>query len=139
MIGIGILNYMNYMVTKECVTSILLHSPTEDYKIFILDNGSGNESLEELHKEYDTEEKVVVIPWRVNVGFARGNNILIKRFREEGIRDVVLSNSDIKFLDSSIDRMIKSLRDRKDAVVVGPKILTGGALYNTHPDLNSND
>ena len=74
MIGIGILNYMNYMVTKECVTSILMHSPTEDYKIFIL--------------------------------------------------------------DGSIDRMIKSLRDRKDVVVVGPKILTGG-LYNTHSDMNA--
>lgn len=79
-----------------------------------------------MHKEYDTEEKVVVIQRRVNVVFDRENNILIKRFRDEGIRDVVLSNSDIKFLDGSIDRMIKSLRDRKDAVVIGPKILTGG-------------
>ena len=67
-----------------------------------------------------------MIQRRVNVVFDRENNILIKRFRDEGIRDVVLSNSDIKFLDGSIDRMIKSLRDRKDAVVIGPKILTGG-------------
>lgn len=59
MIGIGILNYMNYMVTEECVTSILLHSPTEDYKFFILDNGSGNEALRNCTKNMIQRKKLL--------------------------------------------------------------------------------
>ncbi len=49
MIGIGILNYM---VTKECVTSILMHSPTQDYKIFIFD-GSIDRMIKSLRDRKD--------------------------------------------------------------------------------------
>jgi len=95
-VGVVVLNYKNYTETFKCVDSILLQKNI-DFKIVVVDNGSGNESAYELHKKYENEPKVEVIEVKENVGFAKGNNIGIKRLRDEGYEYIFLSNSDILF------------------------------------------
>lgn len=122
MIGIVILNYNNYEVTQDCVTSIITHEPSEEYRIFIVDNGSKNDSVEVLSRKYKDEERVVIEALPENGGFAVGNNKGIDLCVKNNINECILSNSDILFLDGSIDRMIDDVR-KEDVVIAGPKIV----------------
>ena len=45
MIGILILNYKKYQVTADCIRSVLDTGDGLDYHIYVLDNGSGNDSI----------------------------------------------------------------------------------------------
>ena len=117
----------------ECLNSILEHRPKEAFKVYVLDNGSHNESFEVLSREYSGFDNISVIMQESNLGFAKGNNVLLHRFREEGIFEVVLSNSDIIFIDGSIEEMIAAIRENQDAISVGPRILMedGGIQYSS--------
>ena len=125
MIGIVILNYQNYKVTERCVQSIVDNPPSEDYKIYIVDNGSNNESFNVLSKKYNVES-IVVHRIDNNLGFAAGNDVGITLCEKDNIIECVLSNSDILFNRGSIDGIINTLRKKDKAVIVGPKIINGG-------------
>lgn len=128
MIGIGILNYNNYQVTEDCIESVCAFPPTEEYHIIVLDNGSQNDSYSILQEKYSNRRNIEIIKSETNKGFAQGNNQIVDTFMEQGVTDVVLSNSDIMFRENTIDRMISALRNLENAVIVGPKIISGGRL-----------
>ncbi len=125
MIGIVILNYQNYQVTERCVQSILKNRPSEDFKIYIIDNGSNNESFNVLSEKYNIKS-IVIHRIEKNIGFAAGNDVGISLCEKDNIKECVLSNSDIQFNRGSIDGIIDSLRNMDKAVIVGPKIINGG-------------
>lgn len=50
-----ILNYNTYILTKECVDSLLKFS--NELNILIIDNGSTDSSFNELENEYKFEKK----------------------------------------------------------------------------------
>jgi hypothetical protein len=123
MIAINILNYKNYKVTIECVNSILENEPNEEYHIFIIDNGSDDESVYELRNHFTNKKRVSVHETGKNLGFAAGNDFGIKLCEKQGIKECILSNSDIIFRKNSIDKLLYYLRNIQDAVIVGPKVL----------------
>ena len=47
-----ILHYLTYKDTVECVESILENITNAEYSIIIVDNGSNNESGDQLQKKY---------------------------------------------------------------------------------------
>lgn len=122
MIGIIVLNYLNYKVTINCVESILDHPPTEDFHVFIIDNGSGNESGAALTEKYKNNNEISVELLPSNIGFAAGNNYGIELCKKMDISECVLTNSDILFEAGSIQKLIDDVRDM-EAVIVGPKII----------------
>lgn len=89
-----ILNYKTWQDTVECVDS-LLNMNYSNHEIIIVDNGSGNESLDELMNYYGNRQSVHVIATDINLGFARGNNLGIKMAVKELNADFVyVANSD---------------------------------------------
>lgn len=128
MIGIVILNYKNYTVTLRCVDSIFKNPPSEDFQVIIVDNGSQNESAHVLKEKYSSYSNVVVHELFENRGFAAGNNYGIDLCEKMGVIECILTNSDIIFCPNSIDNLIGVVRQRKDAVIVGPKIIAGSTL-----------
>jgi len=120
--SIIILNYNNYNVTKDCVSSIQQQYKNE-INIVIVDNGSSNNSFDELSQAYSNENNIYIIKTKKNNGFAIGNNIGIEKCRELGSEYCILANSDIIFLENSISLLFSSIRNLKDAVIVGPKII----------------
>ena len=123
MIGIVILNYKNFCVTLRCVDSILKNPPSEEYQIIIVDNGSQNESIDVIKKEYSSIQNLSVCGLSQNHGFAAGNNYGISLCEKNGITECILTNSDIIFKPNSIDKLVESIRTLNKAVIVGPKIL----------------
>ena len=130
MIGIVILNYKNYAVTRKCIESVFEHKPAETFRVFVVDNGSGNESVEVLSSEYKDNSNVEILALSRNLGFAAGNNRGIELCEKQGINECILANSDIVFTAGSIDKLIEDVRNT-GVVIAGPKIIKNGSLQHS--------
>src|SRR6476620_9739852 len=100
-----ILNYKNWRDVVECLDSIL-HLDYRDYKIFVVDNNSQNDSLQEMmkwidlhsqidgakvsyqyytaqqfsqHNNIENTKKISFIQNSHNNGFAAGNNLVLQQ------------------------------------------------------------
>ena len=122
MIGIIILNFNNYAVTIDCVNSILNSPPLEDYKIILIDNGSKNESVKVLTEKYASNSNIIIKELEDNIGYAKANNYGIQICDKYNINECILSNSDVVFLQGSIDGLVRDIRELNNAIIVGPKI-----------------
>ncbi len=121
MIGIAVINYMTYSKTIECITSIR-NTTKGAYRIYLLENGSDNESASILSNEYSGSSDVQLIISPVNHGYARGNNICIKYMRKDGCEYGLISNNDIICESDSIDKLVEDLKMYPDYLLVGPMI-----------------
>lgn len=133
MIGIVILNYLNWKDTVECVESIF-NQTYSNYRIAIVDNCSTNESSENLHKLYDNSLKVEIIDAKENVGFARGNNIGITYLRANHlVKRILLLNSDTVMSDRSYLKVLCELKINSKCGAVGTRII-GSDRLNQNPE-----
>lgn len=92
-IGIVVLNYKNYKDTIECVNSLLAQKDVE-MEIVVVDNGSGNESADELRRVFAQIPYVELRVIKNNLGYAKGNNVGIQYLRQQGIEYIMVLNSD---------------------------------------------
>lgn len=131
-VSIVVLNYLNYKDTIECVDSAL----NQNYliqKIIIVDNGSDNQSVEEIKKYYINNKKIKFICLTKNLGFAKGNNIGIQYARErEGADFVLVVNNDTKFVDVNYVRILIENYDPKTGVIGSAIQLLDGSIQNEH-------
>lgn len=123
MIGIAIINYRTYKKTIECIDSIKA-TMREPYRIYLLENGSQNESEKELEKKYSTDPYVKLIISKTNEGYARGNNICFRYMKQDNCEMGVVSNNDIICHNNTISMLIENLRKDSSILLVGPKIIS---------------
>lgn len=126
--GVVVLNYKKYEDTLNCVNSLLVdnYSYTE---IVIVDNGSGNESVDIFNELYSRKSNITIISLEKNIGYAKGNNVGIDYLRKKGIDSIFVANSDLIFPDSSIfEHMLMDLKNN-DAVIV-PTIKNPNGSYD---------
>jgi GT2 family glycosyltransferase len=71
-LSILIVNYNTRETTLECLASLLAHPPSVAYEILLLDNASGDGSVEAIQTAYP---QIKLIAHHENTGFAGGNNI----------------------------------------------------------------
>ena len=91
-----VLNYKTWRDAVNCVSD-LKSQDHENKHIVVVDNGSGNDSAEELKKLYAEDPMVTVLVSEKNLGFARGNNIGIRYAHEKlGYDTVFVVNSDVR-------------------------------------------
>jgi GT2 family glycosyltransferase len=101
MISIIILNWNAKEMTKECLNSIKNQS-FKDYETILVDNASTDGSSEYLKKRFP---EINLIKNKENYGYAKGNNIGIKKARGNYIlilnNDIVLDKTFLKELDKN--------------------------------------
>lgn len=114
MFGIVILNYKSWNLVVDCINSIENTCRLTEYHIYIVDNGSKNESLEKFHEFYGDNSKCTIIDAVFNKGFAFGNNVGAKRAIKDGCDKLLITNSDILFLDHTIDNLYTILNKSDD-------------------------
>lgn len=102
-VGCVVLNYKNYMETISCVDSLLKQKDV-DVEIAIVDNGSGNESVEVLRERFKKNSNCYIIESGENLGFAKGNNLGISFLKKRGVKFIWVTNSDTVFTDPWITR-----------------------------------
>lgn len=88
LVSIIIVNYRTKHLTKNCVDSILNELVDISYEIIIVDNNSGDESVEFLKQEFP---EIKIIANAENYGFGKANNIGVANSRG---RYIFLLNSD---------------------------------------------
>lgn len=100
-VGVVVLNYNNYEETIGCVNSLLTQKNVIMH-IVIVDNGSQNQSYNELNESYKNSINVTVLQSTVNLGYAKGNNIGIKYLKKKGFENIFVSNSDLCFMSENV-------------------------------------
>ena len=133
-IGFVILNYKAYEEAAACAASILKTQTYPDIQIVIVDNGSGNDSVEQLKARFCGEERVHIIATEKNLGFAQGNNLGIAYAREHFSLDfVVAANSDIIFEQPDYCQKLFEIYRRKPFAVLGGDIIDESRTQHFNP------
>lgn len=120
MVGFVILNYCTYDETVACVTSI--QEGGVDSCIVIVDNCSPDDSFKKLSSQYSDNEQIHCIEAPSNGGFAKGNNIGITHCVSLGVNHIIVTNSDVIFINNAIQTLVGCLIENS-AVIVGPMVL----------------
>lgn len=128
MVGIAIINYKTFQKTIECINSIR-NTMKEEYKIYLLENGSNNESVDILKSQYFNAEDVDLIISDTNHGYARGNNLCITKMIEDGCNIAIISNNDIICSNNAIDTLVQDLNNNAEYLLVGPKIVSPEGIF----------
>ena len=107
MLKIGlILNYQNYQQTIICCLNLIKSGVDH---VFIVDNGSTNDSVHELHAALDKYKQVRVLATKANLGYARGNNVGLRAIESEfGLADdhiLIVVNPDSLLNSDNIEQV----------------------------------
>jgi GT2 family glycosyltransferase len=116
-VGVVVLNFKKYEETELCVNSLLEQKKIE-VSIVIVDNGSGNESINYLKQKFDENFRVHIIGLEDNVGYAKGNNVGIKYLRKRGYEYICIVNSDIILSTDKIIYQMVNGYDKKIGVIL---------------------
>lgn len=133
---IVVLNWNGLDDTKECVDSLLALN-YKNYKILIVDNGSKDNSAEELRKiAENNSSKVSFIANTKNLGFAGGVNTGISYVIQNNYDAVALINNDATVDSYWLSNLEKNLKG-DTAIVTGLLLRTNGKTIDSSGDFYS--
>lgn len=114
--AVVILNWNGVKLLEQFLPSVVAHSHGDAYCIVIADNGSTDDSVEFLKKNYPD---LRLIQLDKNYGFADGYNKAIQQVDAEY---VVLLNSDVETTENWLDSLIHFMDAHPDVAAAQPKI-----------------
>lgn len=122
-LSIVIVNYNTKELTKQTLNSIYNKERNFQYEVFVSDNGSTDGSIDMIKNEFS---QVKIIKNRKNLGFAKANNVAIKRAKG---RYVLLLNSDTVVVDDCLEKSLDYMDKHPNIGALGCKVvLTNGEL-----------
>lgn len=124
-VGIVIVNWNNYPDTERCLSS-LSEVEYPNYTVYVVDNGSTDNSGEKLSNKFEYCEFIFN---KANYGFAGGNNPAIKRALEEGADYVLLLNNDARVNSSFLSPLVETAERNQDAAAIG------GVIFDEEGDV----
>ena len=119
-LAIIIVNYRTPSMTIDCLTSLIKVMPNITYKIIVVDNNSGDDSVEVIsqwRKEKKLTSTTSIITSEVNAGFSSGNNIGIKSVNAVFY---LLLNSDTLVKHNAIESLIDAAKAESRAGLITP-------------------
>lgn len=121
MIGIVTVLYNSAPVLEDFFKT-LSKQTYKDFMLYIVDNASKDNSLEETERlSKSVWFKCIMLPQKENGGVARGNNIGIKAALKDGCDYILLSNNDIVLESNTIEELILGHQSNNASMSV-PKI-----------------
>jgi len=115
--SIVIVNWNVKRFLKVCVESIIKNVSGLAYEIIIVDNGSGDGSIEMIEKEYP---ELILIKNKENTGYGRANNQGIRKAKG---KYVLILNPDTIVLPGSIEKLLGFLEENPEVGACGASIL----------------
>jgi len=116
-LSIVIVSWNTADLLRQCLRSILSGTHEQSIEIIVVDNGSSDGTPEAVQKEFPS---VTLIQNHANLGFAKANNIAIRRSTG---RYVCLINPDVVVGEGCLDRMLAYMDQQPSIGILGPKIL----------------
>lgn len=118
-----ILNWRQPHLTIECV-STLQNSTYKNLDILVIDNGSGDDSVEILQHNLPS---ATILPLPHNLGFARGCNIGLRWAKEHKYKWTLLLNNDAFVAQDMLERLMNATAENTG--LLSPKI-----FYRAQPN-----
>lgn len=113
-IAIVILNWNGKENTIECLKSI------EDIQdVIVVDNNSNDNSVAAIKKDFP---KVKIIQNKQNLGFAKGNNIGIKKALDDKAGFIMLLNNDTILEKNCLKNLLEAVKNNPQFSIFAPKI-----------------
>lgn len=100
MLGIVIANWNGEKLIEKSLESIK-NQEFNDFKIYIIDNASKDNSIEIINK-YSKDMEIILTKLDYNSGFAPANNIGIKQAIQDGCEYILTLNNDVEVPKESI-------------------------------------
>ena len=100
-VSIIIPSFNTKKLTLACVESVFGSRPKISFEVIIVDNGSGDGSVEALRAVFG--KKIKVVKNKENLGFAKAVNIGIKYAKG---KSVLLLNSDTQVMPYTIESLV---------------------------------
>ena len=118
-VSIIIINYKTPKLVIDCVKSIYQKTKGISFEVIIVDNYSGDNSVEIMRNEL--KEKVKIIESSDNIGFGRANNLGAQYAQGEYL---FLLNSDTILVNNAIKILLDFIKSNKQIGVVGGNLYT---------------
>lgn len=125
-VSIVIVNWNVKNELRNCLESIRKNISGIAYEIIVVDNDSGDGSIEMVKKEYPD---AILITNKQNLGYGRANNQGIRVAHGEF---VLILNPDTIVLPGTVEKMLKFMEENPDVGACGPLIL-GNDYKPSHP------
>lgn len=124
-VAIIVLNWNGLADTRECLRSLFRLSGAPP-QIYVVDNGSADGSVRQLHGEFG--DRIVLIANPRNLLYAGGNNVGILRALSDGCTHLLLLNNDTTVDAALLDALMRASGEHEDTILC-PKI-----YYADRPD-----
>lgn len=125
---ISIINYKTKELTEKCLNSILEKKWKTQFDVYIVDNASGDGSLEYLRLKFP---KVNFIANDKNSGFAAGHNLVLEKVKNYAL----ILNSDTEMGEGSLDKLVEFMEDSDFGIASGMLLNSDGSFQPTGGDL----
>ncbi len=116
-LSIIIVSFKSIDYLARCLQSIQLNLKNLEHEIIVIDNASGDESVETLKRDFP---KIILIENKENLGFSTANNQGIKISRGQYI---LLLNNDTEILPGSLEAMVDTLKQSPGTGMLGCLLL----------------
>lgn len=117
-LGVSIINYNTLELMRECLTILTRNYEKDELEIWVLDNNSPDGSGFIIEKEF--KSKINFVKSDTNLGFAKGQNMLLKKINSPL---VLILNPDTRFKKSDIEEMVDFMNNNPKVGLASCKIL----------------
>ena len=125
-LSVVIVNWNTCDLLRCCLSSLVEALNTLSHEIFVVDNGSSDGSVAMVREEFPT---VILIENGQNLGFARANNIALRRATG---RFWLLLNSDTRVQEGALKGLLQTMEEDPEIGVAGLQLLNeDGSLQNS--------
>lgn len=125
-VSVIIVNWNTKDKLNDCLNSIYRQAPKLTYEVIVVDNASGDGSVEMVKREFP---EAILLQNDENKGFAAANNIGMTVAQG---RYILLLNSDTIVLDNAIGQTVSFADSYPESAIVGCKVLNhDGTLQQT--------
>lgn len=115
-VSVVILNWNGRQLLEEFLPSVVRHTPEEEADIVVCDNGSTDDSIAWIQKQYPP---IRVIPLTENFGYAGGYN---RALAQIDTPYAVLLNSDVEVTPGWLSPLVSFCKQHPEAGACQPKI-----------------
>jgi len=124
-LAVIILNWNKSACTMKCLESVISWGAIKP-TIYVVDNASIGDGIIDIELRFPY---VKIIKSSVNLGFAGGNNLAIRKAVEDGMSHILLLNNDAAIDEDDVLEMLDLMSYRPEIAVIGPRLHEGIAVY----------
>jgi GT2 family glycosyltransferase len=133
-IGYVCTNFNNSSYTREAVRTLVASKGCE-YRIFVVDNNSDEQNVEELRRLKEEFPAVNLLLSKENVGYFRGLNAGIREMRRQfpTLGWAIIGNNDLEFPADFSEKLLRNMPRLAQHMVISPDVITvDGHHQNPH-------